>query len=454
MKKEFSLASIFNDNMVFQINKPIRVFGKCKKGIDLNIEFLEQSLSLKTQADHFLFELDSEGLRDKSFSFRIYSKKQSETIYNCRMGNVFLITGGENVKMPLSKTFYSDEKKGDYDIRFLQFNHIQKVEEENKKSKLKKQKGIVEEEKQIWVQYDENDREKLSALAVLFSKHSYEITKEPMGIITISNEETSIFSWMSQSDISANKEITEFLANQKHRLILYKYKPHYIFDKYIKNLAPFALSAIIFYQGETDYQIQNLYEKAFKQITRSYRIEFKDHILPFIVTQIAGFDYSEATDEQIGEFRQTQLNLFNEKSRVFIVSAIDLGEEKNITPINKVVLANRLSKLVIEKVFKKGKNNASPMYFSYQKQADSLVINTYGNYLNLMSKSKNNLGFSYSEDGVTFIDAKEVELRGSQIILKGAEKAREIRYCYSKFPYCDIYTTSNLPLLPFKATIN
>jgi hypothetical protein len=41
-----------------------------------------------------------------------------------------------------------------------------------------------------------------------------------------------------------------------------------------------------------------------------------------------------------------------------------------------------------------------------------------------------------------------------RIIIKDLPDAKEIRYAYQKFPFCDIYTTNELPLLPFRIKVS
>jgi sialate O-acetylesterase len=441
MRKRFWLASVFTDNMIFQANKTIRIFGECKKGIDLYIEFLDQSQKIKTKSDSFLFELLPEDYQEKSFSFKIYSKKQEEVFYNCQIGEVFLVTGGQNINLSLDDTFYSEEGNLNADVRFFELN-----EEYIEKS--------VYEEENLWKQYGKNDLHNQSAFSYIFARTLFESSKIPIGVITCRNKESTIFSWMSKSDLDSNKEITRLLESNTQKNNPIDFKPAYIYDKYIKNIMPFGLSGIIFYQGETDFLIHNLYETAFQQIIKCYRLGFKDHNLPIILTQIAGYNYPQSDDLSISSLRLAQTELMNDANKTYTVSAVDLGEEDNLTPKNKTIIARRLAAVVMDKVFKKGKNSLSPTYYSYQKQNGVIVLNTHNNYMNLISRSKKNMGFTYSEDGVNFKDVTDIELRGSQIVLRNIGKAVELRYCFNKFPFCDIYTTNDLPLLPFRIKFN
>lgn len=440
MRRHFILAPIFTDRCIFQANKPIRIFGRCKKGVELNIEFLDQKQTMRTKSDRFLFTLKSVDYQKKNFSFKIYTKKQEETIYNCQIGEVFLITGAQNVSLSLKDTFFSDQANINADIRFFE------LDEEFSD-------GYDYEIDRFWKQYGRRDMHDQSAFAYIFARTLYDIVKIPIGIITCRDSETSILSWMSKSDIESNQEIGRYLQTRTKEQ-LDRMNPSYLYENCIKEIAPLELSGVIFYQGETDYEAYDIYESAMRQIIKCYRVEFKNHVLPFILTQIAGYDYPGADDFMISSLRIAQSNFMNDTNRTYVVSAIDLGEEYNITPKNKTVISKRLTALVMEKIMKKGKNNLSPTYYSYKKQAGTIVINTNNNYMNLVSHSKKVLGFTYTEDGTNFMNVTDIELRGIQIVIHGMSNAKELRYSFFKFPYCDVYSANELPLLPFRIKFN
>ena len=69
--------------------------------------------------------------------------------------------------------------------------------------------------------------------------------------------------------------------------------------------------------------------------------------------------------------------------------------------------------------------------------------------MNLLSKSGQYLGFTYTENGTDFYPLTNVKIENNRIIIKKDKDYKEIRYAMKKFPICDIITSNNLPLLPF-----
>lgn len=177
---------------------------------------------------------------------------------------------------------------------------------------------------------------------------------------------------------------------------------------------------------------------------------FKTKKLPYVIVQLAGYNYPNISDECIAHIRHSQTCLADDVKKIFIASAIDVGDADNLVLRNKTLIAKRIANVILEKIHGLAKNSISPAYYSYKKEEDGITIFTKNNFLNLKSKSGRNLGFLASKDGIDFYELKTVNILSNRIIIKRIHNVQEIRYAYESFPACDIYTTNDLPLLPFK----
>lgn len=421
MKDIFTLAPIFTDNMVFQVNKPIKIFGSCRKNIEITVKLLDQEVKYKTKSDNFIIELDAIPLQDAAFSVTISAKKQKVVLYNCVIGDVYLFLGGMNISMSLKDSYHEDDYC-DYNVRF--FDAVK--------------------ENDNWRVSGKANFEDLSAISYLFAKNLHETIKSPIGIITCTHNDAKIFSWMSMSDIESHKEINHITSTfSKEEKV-----PMYSLMK--KKVIPLSLKSVVIYQGEHDFPYYSIYEYALKTIIKCLRIDYNDIKLPFFIIQIAGYNHPEADDFSLSMIRVSQSNVLDERNQIYLVSAIDLGEMDRINPRNKLVLARRLANIVLEKMFKIGKNMSSPIFYSHQVNPKAVYIYTQNNYLNLVSRSNQFLGFSYSENGTDFLPAKAVSITNNQIIIQIDKPVKEIRYGIKKYPICDIFSSNSLPLLPFR----
>lgn len=424
MKSSFVLAEIFTDNMVFQTGKPIRVFGKCKRKIDLHFKLLDKEISIKTDSDEFFVEFPPMETQNQAFSLTVSSKKDKQTLYNCLLGDVYLFLGGTNISMSLSDSYHHY----DYDNLNIRFFNCA--------------------DNNTWNLSEKSNFETFSALAYLFAKGMHEVIQTPIGIITNTHNDAKIFSWMSKSDIESNREykLLNDKINHKEQLPLY--------TTLKEKVIPFSLKAVILYQGENDYPYYSIYENALKTIIKCARFDLRDMKLPFFIIQIAGYNHPNADDYSTSMIRIAQAKAVVDKDDTYLVSAIDFGDPQEINPKDKHLVAKRLSNLVLEKLFKIGKNNTSPTFFSYQVFPDKIIVLTQNNYLNLVSKSNQSLGFFYSENGIDFLPLTGVTVSNNMIVIPKICDYKEIRYAMRKYPACDIVTTNGLPLLPFQIKFN
>lgn len=426
MKKYFTLAPIFQDNMVFQANKPIRIYGKCKKHIDIKIELKNQEKTFRTDDHHFCIELKPEDYQDKAFSFTVSCKKQSVTIYNCLLGDVYLFMGGKNIAQGINMS----SKIEDYnnpDIRYLDLH----------------------QDKQ-WIVSGRVSIDSISVLAYLFAKNLHMQYKTPLGIIVYGRDDENIFSWSHKKVLVGDYELKNYLNG------VFQQKDYHIsrdYDYLKEKIFKFSLKSIIFYQGENDFDHFHFYEKALRFLIKSYRMAMKDAYLPFHLIQTSSFEDNHKKYIASSEIRIAQSNLCSDKKKIYITSDIDI-DEKDIVSINKNILSKRLVNTVLEKQYNRGKNSMCPQLFSYRQRAGQVDIYTHQNFLSLVSRSGQKLGFYYTDNTVDYYPIKDVDINNNQISIKIKEDTKEIRYAYDDNPTCDIYTSNGLPLLPFKINLD
>jgi len=426
MKKYFTLAPIFHDNMIFQADKTIRVYGKCKKNIDIKINFLNQEEVIKTNSEEFVIELKAENYQDKGFSFTVSSKKQVETIYNCLIGDVYLFIGGRNITQSLAMSSKQEDYTS-FDIRFLDLN-----------------------KHNHWMVSGRDSIDQISVLSYLFAKNLHQQNRIPLGIVVYGKEDENIFSWSNKNVILNDIEMKNYLNG------VFQLKEHHLardFNFLKKHIFNFSVKSMILYQGENDFQHFHFYEKALSSMIKSFRMEFKDLYLPVHIIQISSFENKHKNYIASSEIRIAQSNLCAEKSKVYVVSVVDI-DEKDMVSLNKNILSQRLVKLVLEKQYNMGKNALCPQLFSYRQRSGQVDIYVHNNFLALVSKSGQKLGFYYTDNTVDFYPVRDVFIENNQISLKICEDAKEIRYAYDDNPTCDIYTSNGLPLLPFKIVLD
>ncbi|QWB99887.1 hypothetical protein KHQ88_06980 [Mycoplasmatota bacterium] len=425
MIKHFKLASIFRDHMVLQADKPIRIYGKCKKHIDITVKLLNQEKTIRTSNEFFMIELEAEKLVNQSFSFSVTSKKQKEIIKDVLIGDVFLFLGGKNLSQSLSSSSKTDDYQNDQ-IRFFD----------------------LEKDKR-WLVSGKDTMNHLSLFSYLYAKNLHKSIKQPIGVVTYSKEDENIFSWANKSTITSDKEMKNYL-----NAILSMKDYHLSRDfQYLKNhYFGFHFKSVIFSQGENDFYHYHFYERALKDTIDSYLKAFNDYELPFYIVQIPSFENAKNNYIAPSEIRIAQSNLCFKHDDIHLVSVVDI-EEKDMVSMNKSILSKRLVNMVLERQYHRNSNLEKavfPQISSFKKYRNRVEIFIDEQFGGLESKSGKHLGFYYSLNTADYLQVENVKIDDNKITLKVPRNTKEIRYAYDDNPMCDIYTDNGLPLLPFK----
>lgn len=501
MKKIFTLEAIFSDHMMFQADKPIRIFGTCEESAEIRVRFLEYDRVFAVVKPDFCFELPSHGVIYEPFDFEVSSGESTVTIHDCLIGDVFIASGQSNMQFTLREGIAVDSIPNP----LIRFYEVPKVPYEG----ATKEFSWLYPSNPHWTACTKESAPWVSAIGYFVSQQLQNTLGIPIGIISCNLGDTSIFSWTDRESLEQNphlktvldkynNEISKYKTVEEYFALFHKQIPrlmefwgeidkgrkaglcaedanneamkkypdpyipmgpkHYnrpsgMFDALVGPIVPFASKGILFYQGESNHEDCGIYEEGLKSMIQGWRRVFMEPNLPFVYVQVAGYSYPGTAPDAIQIVREAQQNCIDLADHRYMVTAIDVGESENIHPKDKTVVAKRLSDVVLEMIYQKGLNSLSPAVVSYEVKNDQILLHTGFNTDKLMSRSGANRGFKVSSDQKTFSEHSNVRIEENAIILGDAKEIKAIRYAFDPFPVCDVYTEHDLPLLPFRLTI-
>jgi len=116
----------------------------------------------------------------------------------------------------------------------------------------------------------------------------------------------------------------------------------FLYNVSLSTLFPFPLSAVVWYQGESDVSLpeSEVYEAELAELIRIWRRDFKDERLPFVVVQLA--DYIGRAGAPWQNIQQAQARIPSRVDRVQTAVSADVCEDDNIHPPTKIRLARRI----------------------------------------------------------------------------------------------------------------
>ncbi len=499
MNQDFRLASIFQDNMVLQADKPIRFFGECSPKVKIHIEFLDYRYEFHPLEPDFLFALAPLPVINKPFELTIYSDNQKEIIKNCLVGDVFICGGQSNMAFTVNEAI-NIERVDNLNIRLFEVPKLpyEGAEVDFEWLYQNNPKWLIQEKDSIgW----------FSAIGYFVANKLYDKIDRPIGIISLNMGDTTVFTWIDEDSQKHDDSIKFYWEQYQKELKKYKTEKAYeeefkkkfyalmefygeiekgvslglsseeshkrayekvpdpfppmgpmhqnrpagLFETMVKRVVPYSSKAILYYQGENDKLNYRVYKHAMDVFTACWRKHFKDE-LPIVIVQIAGYEYFDVEELAVAKLRDAQADFLNVAEKKYVACGADAGERYNIHPKDKNKIAERLTNVLLEYVYHQKKNTISPQVSSFERKDNLIRLKIINNKLPLRSTGKQGCFKGLNDKGEIF-DIVEYNIESDAIEIKIDSDITEIRYGYENFPNMFIYSENDLPLLPFRILI-
>ncbi len=127
-----------------------------------------------------------------------------------------------------------------------------------------------------------------------------------------------------------------------------------LYNAVLYPLAPYALSGIVWYQGESNSGNPAPYADLLRKLMGNWRALWKEPTMPFCIVQLAKYMYPTDAGYKNWLKLRDQQRLVAESDRYAEAADIfDLGEENDIHPLRKKEVAERVGLCFDKLVFGK-----------------------------------------------------------------------------------------------------
>ena len=505
------LASIFTDNMIFRRNAEIRIFGTCRKGEKISAQIGESRAEIAAKDEKFLITL---GAVETGTNYTLTVTGDNEVVINnVGIGEVFIAAGQSNMEMPLSATndCMSELKTAEkYDIRFFTVPRRPMPGYDTIGWAFKE----VECVDKPWRNADFDNGLDLSAVGFHFAKRFAENIDVPIGIIECNWGGTSVFQWLDENEMlnaddsicdvkelinikNANKTEEYYQKAVEYEKLREKlcqmtpdggtvgfpeikgvtdrtnpYNPSAygaLYESMFKTIIPFNVSAMLWYQGESDRNYPNpdikaRYKTGFRLLENAWRRDLLNPEMPIFTVQIAPFDYTRWEGKHdvytSAEIRCAQDELSYDEN-VYMISIGDSGEMCDIHPRNKSVVGKRLANCALSVLYGADIAWKSPR-FNRAVRKDGVIRvyfdDTYGGLLTNQSPILNmelkhgdkwKPVMFWIENDFVYTDIEKESEEKRDEFKEMIENATAIRYCYEDWYVTNIFSRAGLPAIPF-----
>lgn len=228
--------------------------------------------------------------------------------------------------------------------------------------------------------------------------------------------------------------------------------PTTLYNAVLYPLAPYALSGVVWYQGESNTDNPVPYADLLQKMIGCWRGCWQNPEMPFVIVQLANFmDPTEyPQDSNWAALREAQRIVAHEDPYAELACIIDLGETVDIHPLRKQEVAQRIARCFDRLVFHK-KVSLSPEVVSAEKKGSNIILT-----LDLALKDQSVL----YEFEVAAADKRyqnvEVSVSGKKIIIRSSlSHPRYVRYGWKDNPIrVNAFSEEGIPMSPFQLDLS
>ncbi len=324
---------IFASNMVFAAHQPIRIYGEGEG--EAEVTFAGEARKAVSRCGVWEAEfppMDYGG----PYCLRVTYQDGEEVFTNVYVGEVYLMAGQSNMQFKL--------KESNAPAAYYQTNPLLRLFSAHR---IEKTDRFTPEDG--WVPATEENAGDWTALGYLMGNKLSTEKQVAVGILTAYQGASVIESWLpkglpEENGISLPPEalhgdhLSPEFALWKQEGTLYNYA--------LSQLFPFSLSAVVWYQGESDTSVEEgkVYTKELALLVETLRKDFRQPALPVAVVCIA--DYLPRSDEGWKAIQTAQIKAGETIPNVKTVLSADICETDSIHPPTKHLLASRLAEAV------------------------------------------------------------------------------------------------------------
>ena len=495
---EIKMSAIFGNDMMFQQNKPINIWGSADANSRVKVSFNAKDAETKADASgKWEVSLPAQKASFEPKKLAVFENGKLEKEFsNILVGEVWIAGGQSNMEWKVKSS--SDKLKAIESAKKLNGKMRYFLQSSDAYSKVPKSEF---QEGSKWIIVNETNVGGTSAVGFYFAERLLDDLNVPVGLIYAAKGGSRMVAWTDKETIlrgwskhhadivklletydeaayqkakkTYDEKIAEYNATvakaekegkkppKKHWELQYyvpskesptvqEKTPTLHFNGKIAPMRNFSVRGVLWYQGESDSygNLLKNYNKSFEMLINSWRKSLKDDELPFLQVQLASFgllkDWAPTREAQ---YQNTKLF-----KNVYMSQTVDSGAESDIHPRDKTIVGRRLEKVALDKIYNvKSVKSDAPIVESIEYLGDNAVVSFNGMGAKVVCKGDVR-GFEILIDG-KWVPAK-AEFKNGKVVVKSTDNKviDGVRYLWKNWtlPEVCIYGDNEMPAIPFE----
>ncbi|MBO4455501.1 MAG: sialate O-acetylesterase [Bacteroidales bacterium] len=455
-----TLSHLFSDHAVFQQDAQAPVWGWGTPGAEVSVKasWNKKAVKTKVAADGswrvVIATPKADGL---SHSIVVKSGKESLSVNDIALGEVWICSGQSNMEMPV-RGFGFQEVEGATEAIMAAPETASAVRVFDIKTWKRS-----EPEKDVdaaWELSGPGVAAKTSAVAYFFARRLTKSIGVPVGIIVNAWGGSRIEPWMTRETIEDAGLTEEELAD------IYKIKedpnrwpetPELIWNGRVAPIVGYAAKGILWYQGCSNIG-QKCYDKLQNAMVTMWRKAWGCGDLPFIYALLAPYEHGDADGRWRPFFVEGQMRTADAIPNAWYVCTETIGNKTVIHPAQKKEVADMMVMRALQSVYGRDCGiNIEPtvpkdIEFGQDGVVKIVLSNTWSDLMSITARSIT--GFELAgEDRVFHLATAEVNWDGNTLLVRCPEVPNPVavRYAWRNWMGANLAKSSGIPVPPFRS---
>ncbi len=449
---QLRLASQIGDGAVLQQQSEVVLWGWAapKAVVKVKCSWIRKPFSTTARADR-LWEVKVKTSRahlTATHSIEVTSAGARVTARDILFGEVWVCSGQSNMQWTLGRIGRTPKMEENADGVASEGLSVIRMHVVPHHFALRPIESIVGK----WVVGSPQSAMGLSAVGWLFAKRLRRELNVPIGMIHTSWGGTPSEAWTSAEKLSQVGEFADVIGKlkvAKNRKGFNHRSASTLYNAMIHPLLRCKFKGAIWYQGESNVGRAKQYSRIFPAMIEDWRSAFDCGAFPFYFVQIAPFEYGPKRNS--AALREAQLKTLSLEATGMAVT-MDVGNPKNIHPINKGPVAVRLANMALGRVYGKGDSvDSGPFYRACRASGNRMILrfDNTGGKLRLSDPAKG--VFQIAGADRKFVDASAVVVGDELHVHSPAVKSpKAVRYGWSNAPKAALFNRKRLPASSFR----
>lgn len=468
----FKLANVLQSNMVIQQNKPFRIWGTAKPGdrIRINADWTGRLFTAITDANgSWIGSVKVPKAIPGDFKPHIITVADgsgSIKLDNLLIGDVWFCVGQSNMDMPVGAELnwtYRGALDFEKEVAAANFPNIRLY-----RSDWQFRSVPSTDNKGTWRECSPESVKGFSAVAYFFGRKLYQDLNIPIGLVVSAIPGAGTQAFVSREVLEKDTMLKRVYLDPFENVISTQKKvdslglfpsvtkPTLIYNAIIYPMFNLSIKGMIYYQGESNIPDKRLhYMPLFTAMVADFRSEFKQGNFPFYYTQIAPYreEHDDTTAFKAAVFKETQEKLLSIKNTGMAVT-MDVGEERNVHPRNKIPVGERLADIALNKTYHQHTAYLGPHISRFVVHGNEVTIcfkkKSIGSGLTT-NDGKTPRHFFVAGDDHKFYPAN-AKIVGDNVILSSDKVTKPIavRYAFTDGAVTNLENKEGLPAVPFR----